>query len=463
MIKMRKLTTSLLIMAMVLSMGACGSKKEDTKGNDSNEQSGIESDKPAGGRDVDVEILQYKIEIEEALKEATETYMKLYPNVHITVDTMGGQDTVETLYKAKIASGEMPDIFNCTGPVSCKIYADYLEDLSDQPWVDKANAGMLDLDKVGDKIYGMPVTTEGMGLITNKAMFEAVGIDVSTLDTYDKIDEAFNTLQTAIDKGELKDQFPNLQNVTAVQAGATWVLGNHAINVALTPEFNGDVFACADADEVSFEYKQSYIDYTNLQLKYSAGKDDPSKCITIEYTDAVQDLLANGKVAVIQQGNWIYNDVAKIDQTIADSLVYLPVPIKGYKEDCIFSIVSNYWCVNKQSDDDVRDACKHFLNWLYQSDTGKNIVVNEFGFTPVFNNYGDLKPSDPLTQNMVEFLENGKAISMVYRGAPTGEDYTMNVFGANVQGVLAGKMTWDECFDKSAKEWASRRAEENKE
>ncbi|MCR4801386.1 MAG: hypothetical protein K5895_00065 [Lachnospiraceae bacterium] len=63
MIKMRKLTTSLLIMAMVLSMGACGSKKEDTKGNDSNEQSGIESDKPAGGRDVDVEILQYKIEI----------------------------------------------------------------------------------------------------------------------------------------------------------------------------------------------------------------------------------------------------------------------------------------------------------------------------------------------------------------------------------------------------------------
>jgi len=46
--------------------------------------------------------------------------------------------------------------------------------------------------------------------------------------------------------------------------------------------------------------------------------------------------------------------------------------------------------VNSQSDDNVKEAAKHFLNWLYQSDEGKEIVVNDFGFTPVFDNYGDL-------------------------------------------------------------------------
>lgn len=461
--KMRKLTTILLIMAMVLSLGGCGSKEETTKdatdaGNsDTGDGQETTTDQVAGGEDVDVYVLQYKIEIEEALQEAIDKYQELYPNVHITLESVGGADSVDTLYKAKAASGEMPDIFNCAGPESCATYEAYLEDLSDQPWVEHANSGMLDLDTIDGKVYGMPVTTEGMGLIVNKAMFEAAGVDVSTLDSYDKIDEAFATLQDAIAAGDLKDSFPNLENVTSVQGGATWVLGNHAINVALSPEFNEDVFACADAKKVEFKYKDAYQAYTELQLKYSAAKDDYSKCISIDYNAAVQEQLATGKVACIQQGNWIYGDVSSIDQETADNLVFIPAPIKGYKEDSIFSIVSNYWCVNKQSDDNVKEAAKHFLNWLYQSDEGKDIVVNKFGFTPVFDNYGDLQPSDNLTKSMVEFFANNKGVSMVFQGAPDGEDYTMNVFGANVQGVLTGGISWDQCFEKSAKEWAERR------
>lgn len=449
----------MLVMAMVLSMGACGGsddKKDDTSKDTTSKGSDTNSDQPAGGKDVEIEILQYKIEIEDALKAATETYMKLYPNVKITVESVGGSGTVDTQYKTRAAAGNMPTIFNCAGPVSCELYADYLEDLSDQPWVSHANSGMLDLDTIDGAVYGLPVTTEGLGLIANKAVFEACNIDVETLNSYDKINEAFKTVQDAIDKGDLKKDFPDLTNVTSVQ-GVDWVLGNHGINVALTPEFDGDVFACASASEVKFDYKQAYIDYTELMLNYSEAKDDWSKALKVEYNTAVQEQLAAGKVAVIQQGNWIYGDVSKVDQTVADNLVYLPMPIKGYKEDSIFAIVSNYWCVNKQADDDTKDAAKHFLNWLYQSDDGKNIVVKDFGFTPVFNNYGDLKPSDGLTQNMLKYFENGKGMPVVFQGAPDGEDYTMGVFGAKVQGVLAGEISWDECFEQSASEWQQRR------
>ena len=460
---MRKLTTMLLIMSMVLSMGACGSEKEDdSKGSGDTSAAGdtaskTDEDLPAGGEDVDIEILQYKIEIEEALQGAIDRYMEIYPNVNITLESVGGNDSVDTLYKARAASGEMPDIFNCAGPESCATYSEYLEDLSDQPWVEHANAGMLDLDTIDGKVYGMPVTTEGMGLVVNKAMFEAAGIDVSTLDSYDKVDEAFKTLQTAIDNGDLKDSFPNLENVVAVQGGVTWVLGNHAINVALSPEFEEDVFACAEATSVSYSYADAYKAYMELQLNYSEAKDDWSKSLNTDYNGAVQEQLATGKVACIQQGNWIYGDVAAIDPEVADNLVFIATPVKGYKEDSIFSIVSNYWCVNKTSDDNVKDACKHFLNWLYQTDEGKEIVVNEFGFTPVFDNYGDLQPADNLTKSMVDFFSNGKGISVVFQGAPDGEDYTMNVFGSKVQGVLTGEITWDQCFDEAAQEWAERR------
>ena len=64
----------------------------------------------------------------------------------------------------------------------------------------------LDLNKIDGKVYGLPVTTEGMGLVVNKAMFEAAGVDITTLDSFDKIEDAFATLQKAIDDGKLKDQ-----------------------------------------------------------------------------------------------------------------------------------------------------------------------------------------------------------------------------------------------------------------
>lgn len=132
--KFKKLTTMLLLMAMVLSMGGCGSKDSDKSKDDSSKKSDS-SDEVANGENVEVNILQYKIEIEDALQAAAKKYQELYPNVKINVESVGGADSVDTLYKAKAASGSMPDIFNCAGPVSCDTYADYLEDLSDQPWL----------------------------------------------------------------------------------------------------------------------------------------------------------------------------------------------------------------------------------------------------------------------------------------------------------------------------------------
>ena len=56
------------------------------------------------------------------------------------------------------------------------------------------------------------------GLLYNKAVFEACGIDGSTLKSYDDIDAAFGKVQDAIDAGELADQFPDLEAVVSLPA-----------------------------------------------------------------------------------------------------------------------------------------------------------------------------------------------------------------------------------------------------
>ena len=460
--KKSKLLSGVLGVAMVSSMlvGCGGQSGETTDAAGSTAATTPAATEATGevanGEKVTVNILQYKVEIHDALQEAVNKYMQAHPNVTINLETVGGGDDIGVVYKSKAAANEMPDIFNCIGPDECSLYMDYLEDLSDQPWVEHANAGMLDLDTIDGKVYGLPVSAEGFGLIYNKAIFDAAGIDTTSLNTYDAIDKAFADLQAKIDAGELKDQFPDLKNVTAVQGAEKWVLGDHAVNLALAPEFNEDVFATANAKEVKFDYKQAYEDYMELQLKYSANKDDYSGAVAVDYSTAVSQMLACGEIAVLQQGNWIYNDVKNVDEEVAKNLAFLPAPAKGYKEDSIVTLVSNYWCVNTKSDDNTKAAAKDFLNWLYQSDEGKDIVVNQFGFLPVFDNYGDLAPADSLSQSMLEYINNGKVISAVFKGA-IGSQWTQEVFGAKVQGFLSGQLTWDQVFEESAAEWANMR------
>lgn len=461
--KITKKIILLLSMFCVTTTSACSegiTVEKDRTNKEENTENTIKDakeDTVVNGEEVTIRIMQYKPEIRKEMTAALNRYMELYPNVKITLDAETSQN-IDSAYERKIDSKKMPDIFNCAGSYAFEFYKDYLEDLTDEPWVEHANAGMLDLNMVDGRVYGLPMTTEGMGLIINKAMFEAADIDIQQLDNFQKIEKGFAKLQKAIDDGKLKDTYPKLKHVVAVQGKEEWVLGSHAINICLSPEFEGDVFQCADAKQVDFTYQNAYQDYIELQLKYSAAKKDYTKALNVDYDTAVKKLLAGEEVACIQQGNWIYKQVEKINKKVADNLVYLPAPIRGYKEDCIFSIVPNYWCVNKQSGEKEKEAAKHFLNWLYQSEEGKDIVVYKFGFTPVFDNYGDLKPSDPLTKNMMEYFENGKGISMVFQGCPGGEEYSQNYFGREVKRVLNGEIDWNMFFDEAKKEWKKRTA-----
>ena len=55
----------------------------------------------------------------------------------------------------------------------------------------------------------------------------------------------------------------------------------------------------------------------------------------------------------------------------------MPIPLKGVVEDSIAVGVSFNWCVNNQASDADKAAAKDFLNWLFQSEKGKQIVIEE--------------------------------------------------------------------------------------
>nr|WP_295308656.1 ABC transporter substrate-binding protein [uncultured Blautia sp.] len=443
---MKKAISTILTAAMVAGMmTGCGSAGGST---DTQESAGSS----AGDDQVVIDVFQNKNEISDALQAAIDTYEEKNPNVKINLETVGGSDYASSL-KAKMLGNDPVEIFTLGGPDDIASYQEYLEPLTDQEWVSHVTAGGVDNVTVDGEVYGLPLAIEGYGLIYNKKIFEAAGIDASTLTTYDAIDKAFADLQKQIDEGKLAEEFPVLEAVEEYAAKESWIVGLHTNNVALSQEFKSAANAF-NSKTVAYTYGDQLKDLIDLETKYTSSKDNLSLLNSVDYSTQVGGGLAIERVAVVQQGNWISSEVSNVSEDVLDNLGILPIPLKGVVEDSIAVGVSNYWCVNSKSSDAEKKAAKDFLNWLYQSDEGKEIVVNNLGFIPAFDNYDNVSISDPLSAEVKRYVDAGKTIPWVFSGQPSGWDSKV---AANIQNYLAGSMTWDEVIAQNISDWESMR------
>lgn len=451
---MKKFLSLLMVMALAVSMLAgCSSAPEapaDQPAETPSETTEEPMDDTSSDEMVEVDIFQFKVEIVEALEKAVELYEAENPNVKINLQTVGGGDDYGAALRAQFQSGNEPDIYNVGGPQDVSDWMGRLEDLSDAPWSDKVLDGVASGVTVDGAVYGLPYNIEGYGLAYNKAIFEAAGVDASSIDTFDEFEAALKTIKTKIESGELEDEFPLLEAPVSFAAAETWVTGLHASNGAFANEFESSLEAY-DAENIEFKYADAYKAYLDLMADYSANADNKAKMNSVDYATQVDEGIAIERVAVIQQGNWIYGGVAGIDQNVADNLGFLPLPMKGVREDSIAIGVPMYWSINSGAPDADKAAAKDFLNWLYTSDEGKKLVVNEMFFIPPLSGYDDVQPADPLAQDIMMYANEGRTMPWVFMGYPT--DWGMGILGEQVQKYYAGAATWEEVVETVKAKW----------
>jgi len=403
---------------------------------------------------VEVDIFQFKVEIAKELEAAAREYEKNHSDVKINIQTVGGGDDYGAALRAKFQSGSEPDIYNVGGPQDVKDWMEKLEDLSDQPWVDLALDGILSGATVDGKVYALPFNIEGYGFVYNKAIFKDAGIDASKIVDFASLEDAVKALDKKIKSGELKDKYPLLEAVFEYAAMETWVTGLHTSNMALSQEFDSSLDAFS-ADKVEFKYGDALKAIIDLQANYSSNSDSKGKLNAVDYATQVDEGIAIERVAMIQQGNWIFGGVNDIDEKVAANLDILPMPVKGAKEDSIPVGVPMHWAVNKGSSDAEKKAAKDFLNWLYTSDTGKDYVVNKFFFIPPLKGYDGLEPKDPLGRAVKRYAGEGRTMPWVFMGYPTG--WGQEVVGTEIQKYLAGEITWEEAISNSKAKWSEMR------
>ncbi|MFP4662665.1 MAG: ABC transporter substrate-binding protein [Halanaerobiales bacterium] len=397
-----------------------------------------------------VDIFQFKVEAKEALENAADKYMEENTDVEISIQTVGGGDDYGAALRSKFAAGEEPAIFNLGGRQDVLDYQDRLTDLSEEPWVDQAFKGTLDTVIMDGKIYGLPFNQEGYGFIYNRRILEEAGIEPESINSYKALVAAVETLDAS--KEEL-----GIRAVYGFPAKETWVTGLHLSNVAFANEFSNIVEAF-NAESIEFKYAEQLKKMLDLQADYGYKPDGTKGSLNaVDYSTQVEELFSLEQVALIQQGNWAYGSIAGVDEEVAKNIGLLPMPLEGVIEDSIPVGIPQYWVVNKKAGERDAEAAKEFLNWLYSSEQGKEMIIDDFNFIPVLKGYEgeDLQPADPLARDILDYSNRGKTMPWVFNGYPVG--WGMDVLGADIQAYLSGDMTWEEVVENAIARWAELR------
>jgi raffinose/stachyose/melibiose transport system substrate-binding protein len=454
--KLKRVLAFLLALTFaVMLLAGCGSKMADTANatpaaDQQLSSTAAEASVPAPEptvepvKPVTVDIFQFKVEFKDAFGAAVQAFQAENKNTIINVQTVGGGEDYGAALKAKFNSGEEPAIFNIGGPSDVQTWQAKLADISTSNAVKQALDGTLQGVTVNGKIYGIPYNVEGYGLIYNKSIFQKAGIDPATILTFDGLTEAVKILDS-------KKKDLGIEAVFAFPCKETWVTGLHLSNVFFSPEFDGDVMKAYNAKTVEFKYGDAMKAMIDLQNKYSV-----QPTASLDYSSQVEKLFSTGKVAIIQQGNWVIPTLAGIDADFAQNGIgMLPYPVKGFKEDSYPLGVPMYWTVNGTKTPEVQQASVAFLDWLYTSDGGKKIVVDQFKFIPAYKGYSDDSVSDPLGKQLLSAANAGKTFGWVFNGYPNG--WGMDKFGADVQLYVSGKLDWNKLVENEKKAWEDAR------
>lgn len=398
------------------------------------------------GDQVTLDIFQFKVEFKDQFEAVAKQYEEANPGVKINIQTVGGGEDYGAALRSKFASGDEPAIFNIGGPTDVIDWEDSLADLSSSKAADAALEGTLDGVTKDEQVLGLPFNQEGYGLIYNTEIFEKAGINPADIKDMASLEAAVKTLDEK--KSEL-----GLEAVFALPAKETWVTGLHLSNAFISPEFDGNVTSAFEAKTIDFKYGEAMKNFIDLQSKHSV-----QPVVSLDYSQQVEELFSTGKVAMIQQGNWVYGSIAGIDEELANNKVgILPIPVPGYKENAVPVGVPMYWAVNKNKDEKVIDESTKFLDWLYTSDEGKEVVIKDFKFVPAYEGYDASLISDPLSKQIYEYAEAGNTIGWVFMGYPA--NWGQDKLGANIQKYLSEEATWEEIMEETKSAWEESRAE----
>ncbi len=432
----KKLISMLLSVAMISTMlagcgkSASGDAAAGTEGTTA--QAGTESE-DAASDDETAEIYMFisSPEYADAIGELIAAYKEVKPNVTINYETT--QNDYPTLLKAKLNSGDCPDIFSSTSGKEINTYLDYSYNLADQPLSGAMSDSVKSVMMSGDEVHGLSIKGNYFGILYNKAIFEEVGIS-SFPQTMPELEAACEKLSAA--------------GYTPFTTGfAEWWVYKHCFQTYLDAAGGDDVeglvkkFASGEAHLKDYpEIYDNFFQLVDLGMKYGDAKPLETDL------SAEEAAFATGKVGImLGQGAWVEADVMKINPDI--KIGFDGYPVNDDPSLCkVIGGSDQALRVNKDSK--VLQPTLDFLNWWYTSDYGKAWFKDVAGVIPPIK---DAQAPD------FEVIKQGSALEKEEGSATLSVTYSTDsfhqAFGEIMQSYVAGSIDKDAACEQIEAKW----------
>lgn len=435
---MRKSTKFVaLAAAAMLGLAGCAADTSETSAGSSSDSS---SDSSSGCESVtEVTMLgTIKGEINDQFIDAVDEYnsaQDCYELVVIPENAQAGSFLADVL--PKYAAGEAPVIMTALQEIP--EMAPRVMDFTGTQLMELASPGLLAGANVGGRQVGLPVTAEAFGLVYNKDVLDAAGVDPSTITTRDELEEAFQAVEAS--------------GVDAIRFSALWwSLGAHLTNKYFTMTSDDreerlqvmDQLVDGEKDLASDPVFQNWLETFDLMQEYMSG--EPNVTDT-EYDDAGL-ATALGENGFWFMGNW--SEPSLLTNNPEGTFGLMPLPISNnatsYGNDSISVGVPFYFMIDEeQSTEEERAGAMDFLEWFITSPEGQlryagPIEDGFMNFIPVYDGF-EVQPSTFMSQNIAEFVNAGKTLEWMNSYYPAGGQ---NLYGDSGQRLITGTITGDE-------------------
>jgi raffinose/stachyose/melibiose transport system substrate-binding protein len=362
-------------------------------------------------------------EVNQVFENMFAKYHELNPNVVIELIPTGigegQQEKLQSLY----ASGNAPTLMNID-PANVIQYKQKLLDFTagNAPWLSLANDGVVSAGTFDGKVFGMPFSVQGFGLLYNKKVVDKIyggKFDPATINTRDALKAFFEKVDAA-------GVAPTMLH------GANWSLGGHYLTLSYA------VQGPKTSDGTSFLDKliagtakiednpifQGYMDTLDLIAKYNYRKGDP---LVADYNKDVQ-AFGEGKSATFFMGDWAWTVMGTL-QGVDQEFGFIPIPWSNNSADYgntqVVMVLPKFNVIDKsQSSPAQQKAALDFLKWMLTESAGQQFLLDAGFAMPYKNVRPDIK-YNTMTQSIEDYAKAGKTINLGSFSYISGDAWTV--------------------------------------
>lgn len=374
--------------------------------------------------------------------------------VEVKVKTAAANEYEPTL-KSEISKSDAPTLFQINGPVGYNAWSEYTLDLKDTDlysWLKEKDMAVTD----GEGVYGIPYVVEGYGIIYNEALLnEYIAMENAVIESVEEINN-FDTLKAVAEDIQANKEDLGVEGAfssTSFSPGEDWRWQTHLMNLPIYYEFKDALVS--DMDAIQFTYANEFKNIFDLYINNSVV--EPSMLGAKSVEDSMAEF-ALGKSVFVQNGNWGWGQVSGVEgnTVLEENVKFLPIYIgvDGEENQGLCIGTENFFSVNSQTSEANQEASIAFVEWVFGSDTGKELVTSELGFISPFNTFdADENPSDPLAQEIVRYMDNSDLTSVSWNFTSFPSQEFKNQFGAGLLQYTTGAYEWDQVVDEVVTSW----------